>query len=106
MRNSIFSSDTVVQMDIKGLGDAQNTLDNIADALDPNGRDLRNTLGLAASLAHRYLMGLKQERPPLGERGVLPVISGSLANSLFWEVTRQGGELVGVVDAGADYAAA
>ncbi len=51
----------------------------------------------AAGLVHRYLMGLKRDRPAVGVTGVLPVISGRLAGSFDFDSGRQGGATVGIV---------
>ena len=69
------------------------------------GEKFNALLSLAAGMVHRYLMGLSRERPPLGAKGVLPVISGRLKNSFFFGTTRQGNTLFGFVRTNLVYAA-
>lgn len=51
----------------------------------------------AAGLVHRYLMGLSRDMPPLDEQGVLPVITGRLKNSFFFDSGRMAGATIGFV---------
>ena len=102
MPNNAFSASNVMTTSIQGLKEAQDRLTAVNAALNPNG--LRSTLNLAAGLVHRYLIGLGQDHPPLGQVGVLPVISGRLKNSLFFLVENQGGVPVGRVTTNLAYA--
>jgi len=83
----------VVEVDVKveGVPDILVTLDRAV----PN--DLSAVMAIAAGNVHRYLMGISKDTPPVGESGVLPVITGRLKNSLFWTVQTAGNDQHGVV---------
>lgn len=74
---------------VRGVDDTVDRLIQVDGGLDD--RNLQTFLGLAAGQTHRYLMGLSKDTPPVGETGVLPVITGRLKNSFFWGTRRQGG---------------
>lgn len=90
--SNLFSSENVMTASIQGLADAQRLLSTAEYAADPNG-GLRNSLALAAAMVHRYVIGLGQDHPPLGQVGVLPVVTGRLKNSLFWLADGQVGRV-------------
>jgi hypothetical protein len=88
---------------IRGVDEAVNRLERVDRGLSDG--PLKTFLNLAAGLAHRYLMGLSKDRPPVDQSGVLPVITGRLKNSFFWGTRSQGGP-VGFVATNLSYAPA
>jgi hypothetical protein len=60
-------------------------------------------MNLAVGMVHRYLLGLGQDSPPLGQKGVLPVITGRLKNSFFWLVENKGDALTGRITSNIAY---
>lgn len=104
MPNSIFSTGSVGTVSVSGLREAQERLQRTNAAIAENGPGLRTQLLLAAGMVHRYLIALGRDRPPVGETGVLPVITGRLKNSFFWGVRNLGNSLVGFVATNLFYA--
>lgn len=100
--NSVFESGAVMYVKVTGLEDAQRYLRTVADGIDPS-KNMHNLMASAAIHVHRYLMSLAVERPPFGDRGVLPVITGRLKNSIYWEVRHRPNELTGIVASNVDY---
>lgn len=93
----------VFDMELQGVGDVRRALERIERAARADG-DLRSLMGLATGLVHRYMMGISADRPPRGQTGVLPVITGRLKNSFFTEVQRQGAnDVIGLVASNINY---
>jgi hypothetical protein len=101
--NSAFSAGNVMTVSIEGLKEAQADLDRIAAGISGNG--LKAKLSLATGMVHRYLIGLGRVDYEIGQPGVLPVKSGRLKNSMFWQVTGGGNNLLGRVTSNVAYAA-
>lgn len=101
MPNDVFGEGNVMSVSVQGLREAQAELSRVSQAVDPNG-GLSSVMALAAGQVHRYLMGLSRDRPGPGQ-GVLPVITGRLKNSIFWEVKRSGGQVTGIIASNVDY---
>lgn len=97
MANSIFSGGNVGTVSVKGLIEAQARLQRTYAATDPNGGEMRTMLLLASGMVHRYLFSLGKDRPPVGQTGVLPIITGRLKNSFFFGVRGGGNSQVGFV---------
>lgn len=92
---------TELTVRVSGVGETAARLTQIETGLgDPR---MLPVLSAAAGMMHRYLMGISRERPPVGEQGVLPVISGRLKNSFFFGSGRIGGETVGFVRSNLGY---
>lgn len=92
---------TEMSIQVSGAREAINEIQRVEVGLgDPR---LLPVLSAAAGLVHRYLMGLSRDTPPVGEQGVLPVITGRLKNSFFWGSGRQGGDTVGFVRSNLGY---
>lgn len=90
-------------VELHGVGDVRRMLERLERAARADG-DLKSLMGLATGLVHRYMMGLSVDRPPAGQTGVLPVITGRLKNSFFTEVQRQGAnDVVGLVASNINY---
>jgi hypothetical protein len=98
----VFAAGNVMRVSITGLREAQQRLIRANDALSPRGTE--GTMRLAVGAVHRYLMGLKRDTPPRGAQGILPVITGRLANSMFMRVQVQSGGVTGIVATNVDYA--
>lgn len=111
MANDVFASGNgplyggAMTVSVQGLKDAQDRLTGAALAVSPSG-GLRSTLLLATGMVHRYLLGLGADHPPIDQKGVLPVQTGRLKNSLFWLVESKGNSLVGRVTSNVAYAPA
>ena len=101
MTNEVFSAGNVMTASVQGLKEAQDRLTNVANGVSPNG--LRGTLLLATGMVHRYLLGLGADHPPVELRGVLPVRTGRLKNSLFFMVEDNGSGLVGRITSNITY---
>lgn len=84
-----------VSLEVRGINEATAKLRAIE--LGVGDARLLPVMKVAAGLVHRYLMGLKRDRPAVGITGVLPVISGRLAGSFDFDSGRQGGATVGIV---------
>lgn len=98
----VFSSGEVMQVSVQGLREAQQRMVRVNDGLSSRG--MEGTMRLAVGQVHRYLMGLKRDRPPRGQTGVLPVWTGRLANSMFMRVTVAGNTITGNVGTNVRYA--
>ena len=92
-----------ISVSVTGISAAKAKLDAVADSVNPQG-GLRPALQLATGMVHRYLIGLGQDYPPVGQQGVLPVQSGRLKNSFFGLVESRGNDLVGRVATNLEYA--
>ena len=103
MPNDAFAGGVVMTVSVEGLAQAQQRLTRTNDAV--SGRGLVASMHLAVGLVHRYLMGLKRDTPPVGQTGVLPVITGRLANSIFFRVIDRGNDITGVVGSNVEYGA-
>lgn len=103
--NSVFDPGQVMIVSVEGLQEAQRALGQVGSSAETGSGDMRDLLVRSARLVHAYLLGLKQDRPPVGRQGVLPVITGRLASSLFYEAEWREGGWVGVVASNVDYAA-
>lgn len=104
MANDLFAAGNVMRVSVDDLRQAQQNLQRIDAQTDPS-RGLRSVMRLAAAMVHRYLLGLGRDRPPVGTTGVLPVITGRLKNSFFWQVEGRGNDLTGAVVSNVDYGA-
>lgn len=98
----VFSSGEVMQVSVQGLRDAQQCMVRTNNEMSPRG--MEGTMRLAVGQVHRYLMGLKRDRPSLGQTGVLPVWTGRLANSMFMRVSVSGNTITGNVGTNVRYA--
>ena len=105
MANDIFSAGQVMTVSVTGLAEAQRELTALAASLDPGSGGLRNLMSIAAGQVHRYILGLGRDRPPVGETGVLPVITGRLKNSLYWTVQAARDGINGLVVSNVEYGA-
>jgi hypothetical protein len=92
-----------ISVSVTGISAAKAKLGAVADSVNPQG-GLRPALQLATGMVHRYLIGLGQDYPPVGQQGVLPVQTGRLKNSFFWLVESRGNDLVGRVATNLEYA--
>ena len=93
-----------ITVSVTGIDETLRAMDDLARSIAPGG-GLRDVMGIAAGMTHRYLMGLGKDRPPIGETGVLPVISGRLKNSLYWTVQAAGDGVNGLVASNIAYGA-
>lgn len=100
--NNPFSADNVMTVSVQGLREAQANLERINNGLKPE--SLRAKLGMAAGMVHRHVMSLGQDHPPTKQKGVLPVWSGRLKGSIFWDVETIGGEVTARVASNLIYA--
>lgn len=91
-----------VKISIEGMPEAQGKLNNAAAAVSPDG-GLNKNMAMATGMVHRYLLSIARDRPPVGQTGVLPVISGRLKNSLYWYVKGAGSSSVGRVTSNVEY---
>ena len=103
MPTDVFASGEVMRISVTGLREAQQRMIRINDHLSPRGTE--GTMRLAVGMVHRYLMGLKRDTPPRGQTGVLPVITGRLASSIFMRVQSNSNGTTGIVATNVDYAA-
>lgn len=66
-----------------GMKEALARLDRAKAGTEGSG--LARIVALVTGQTHRYLMSLSASGTPPGQRGILPVVSGRLKNSFFWE---------------------
>lgn len=91
--NSIFGAGVVNTVEIRGLEEAQRTLNAQLQRVDPRG-GLRDTMTLATGMLHRYATGIVHVR------------TGRLKNSIFWQVESAGNSIIGRVGTNVAYAQA
>lgn len=91
-----------VSLEIRGLDGAISKLNQVEKGVGD--ARMLPVMKAGAGLVHRYLMGLKRDRPAVGLTGVLPVITGRLAGSFDFDSGRQGGATVGIVYTNLTYA--
>jgi len=101
--DSVFGSDQVMTISVQGLKEAQDRLTRAAQGVQPQG--LARPMSLAVGMVHRYLLGLKRSGTPPTAQGILPVVSGRLANSFFFQVRRSGASITGLVASNVLYGA-
>lgn len=90
-----------VSVTVRGVKEASDSLTRIA--IGVGDARLLPVMGAAAGMTHRYLMGLSRDTPPVGEEGVLPVITGRLKNSFFFGSGTQSGATIGFVRSNLEY---
>lgn len=95
MADSVFGSDQVMTITVQGLKEAQDRLTKAAQGVQPSG--LARPMTLAVGMVHRYLLGLSRAGTPPTAQGILPVKTGRLRNSFFFQVRRNSGGVTGLV---------
>lgn len=95
MPDSVFGSDQVMTISVEGLKAAQDRLTKAAQGVQPSG--LARPMTLAVGMVHRYLLGLSRAGTPPTAQGILPVKTGRLRNSFFFQVRRSGNSVTGLV---------
>lgn len=95
MADSVFGSDQVMTISVQGLKEAQDRLTKAAQGVQPQG--LARPMTLAVGMVHRYLLGLSRSGTPPTAQGILPVVTGRLRNSFFFQVRRNSGSVTGLV---------
>lgn len=95
MPDSVFGAGNVMTVSVTGLREAQARLNRAAQGVQPQG--LERAMTLATGQVHRYLLSLGRSGTPATVQGVLPVVTGRLRASFFWQVRRSRGGVTGLV---------
>jgi len=99
---SAFSAGNVMKVTVTGLKEAQARLNRAQQGVQPQG--LERAMRLATGQVHRYLLSIGRSGTPPTTQGVLPVVTGRLRASFFWQVRRHGsGAVSGVVGSNVEY---
>jgi hypothetical protein len=97
-------SQGAMSMSARGLGELQAELARLSRAVAVREQGPKQAMTLGVLQMQRFLFAISQDSPPGGQRGVLPVITGRLKNSIFTEVAGQGDDLFGHVATNVIYA--